>query len=564
MVKPKSSSTKSTEFIGRTKAIRKLQVNLADFRRLCILKGIYPRVPKKKPKGKDQTYYHEKDIRFLAREPLLRMFRDQKVFAKRVRKAMGRQENSIARDLKRREPICNLSHLVKERYPTFMESLADLDDCISSIALFAALPADTLRDIPEECVRESAELLDQWHLYVATTGALRKVFASIKGYYFQAQVLKTDITWLLPHAFCQNLPGQVDYRVMLTFLEFYRTMARFVNFKLYSMGELSYPPKMDDAMSKHGLRFAALSCETLRKPNCPEEQEEAEDDVVRSKGAAEDEEHVEKNPRPKEEERISSSFLSKKLNRKENDGKNDCSSVSVLFRGLVFYLSREVPRIPLLLILRSCGAAVGWQDECSPYLETDPAITHHIVDRPLEHLRKVVQLSDGQLLTREYIQPQWVLDSLNAAKLLPIAPYNPDKMLPPHLSPFDNAMSSSQLSTTIKNDQGEEDDKLPVINPETDFNPQELSEDEEKAADFDITKLEAERMEKEIERELKGDATENDTILEVNKKSSLKAQKKAQKQNAERERRKAMVPRKHKWLVEHIEATQKSSAKRKH
>jgi len=29
------------------------------------------------------------------------------------------------------------------------------------------------------------------------------------------------ITWLVPHALSQVLPGDVDYRVMLTFLEFY-------------------------------------------------------------------------------------------------------------------------------------------------------------------------------------------------------------------------------------------------------------------------------------------------------------------------------------------------------
>ena len=29
------------------------------------------------------------------------------------------------------------------------------------------------------------------------------------------------ITWLVPHALSQVLPADVDYRVMLTFLEFY-------------------------------------------------------------------------------------------------------------------------------------------------------------------------------------------------------------------------------------------------------------------------------------------------------------------------------------------------------
>ena len=50
--------------------------------RSCILKGIYPRNPKKP--NASQTYYHVKDISYTANEPIIDYICYMKLFLKKV------------------------------------------------------------------------------------------------------------------------------------------------------------------------------------------------------------------------------------------------------------------------------------------------------------------------------------------------------------------------------------------------------------------------------------------------------------------------------------------------
>jgi pescadillo protein len=56
-----------------------------------------------------------------------------------------------------------------------------------------------------------------------------------------------------------------------------------------------------------------------------------------------------------------------------------------LFKGLKFFISREVPRESVVFIIRACSGEASWDSTifagCT-YDETDESITHQIVDRP--------------------------------------------------------------------------------------------------------------------------------------------------------------------------------------
>ena len=89
-------------------------------RRICILKGIYPREPRKrkvlnKGSSANKTYFYVKDIQYLAHEPVLNKFREFKIFVRKLKRALGKDELGTAKSLEENKPFYTLDHIVKER-----------------------------------------------------------------------------------------------------------------------------------------------------------------------------------------------------------------------------------------------------------------------------------------------------------------------------------------------------------------------------------------------------------------------------------------------------------------
>jgi pescadillo protein len=251
----------AVEYVSRTRVVKQMQVSIRDFRRLCILKGVYPRDPphKRRLDGR-QTYYHHKDVAFLMREPILAKFRQTKTFLKKFARAVGRRELGGARALYEARPVYSLDRIVKERYPRFADALGDLDDALSAVHLFANFPAED--PVKPEHTALARRLAREWQYFVARTRSLRRAFLSIKGCYFQADVRGVLVTWLVPWQFSQALPGDVDYRVMLTFLELHSVVLEFALFKLYADIGLAYPPATRAELDDGGAHLGALEVST--------------------------------------------------------------------------------------------------------------------------------------------------------------------------------------------------------------------------------------------------------------------------------------------------------------
>jgi pescadillo protein len=511
--------------------VRKLQISLPDFRKLCIWKGIYPREPRNKKKASKSssastTFYYSKDIQYLLHEPLVQKFREQKALEKKISKALGRGDAHDAQRLERNasrpektgRAKYTLDHVIRERYPTFIDALRDLDDCLSMLFLFANLPSTAT--VPAKMIARCERLCLEFEHYLIVSHSLRKSFLSIKGIYYQATIQGQDILWLVPYRFNQRVTGDVDFRIMGTFVEFYQTLLGFVNFRLYTSVGLVYPPKFNISSDDQGAELGAFTLEGnsvdalhQSKPqinsgdqkSAPDPKLQAEIDrlmlQLNEPEKLPQEEHWKESPDNDEEPQTDA------IDKFEPAAPGgdilpqpaySTTDPSTLFANLTFYLSRETPRQPLEFILRAFGCKrIGWDavlgDGAFTHNELDLSITHQIVDRPSIQslpLDNIEVAQDNQMTQRLnpgsrvpgriYIQPQWVWDSVNDEELKRPDLYAPGAQLPPHLSPFVKKVRGQYDPSAPLAEQEREDEELEVES-DTEDEP-EVSHDEEAIA----------------------------------------------------------------------------------
>lgn len=481
-IKKKGTSGAAKNYITRTRAVKKLQISLPDFRRLCIFKGIYPREPRNKKKvtkgsTAPTTFYYTKDIQYLLHEPLLNKFREHKAVAKKIGRALGRGEVGDAKRLEKTHiPKIKLDHVIKERYPTFVDALRDLDDALSMLFLFANLPSSEY--VPAKTIALCQRLCLEFEHYVIASNSLRKSFLSIKGIYYQATIQGQDILWLVPYRFVQRTGGDIDFRIMGTFVEFYTTLVGFVNFRLYTSLGLVYPPKFDAKSDDQGGELGAFHIEGKRLA-IDDDTVMNEDDAPKGITSAEAQAEVDKivalarNTEQAEQEETSTELVVAEQGDQTDaidtfepaapdadvlpQPQTSSAEAAALFAPFTFYLSRETPRAPLEFLLKAFGCKkVGWDsilgDGAFTTDESNPAITHHIIDRPAlstpAETNQVSEVENGDASSakvqwprstmpgRTYVQPQWVWDCINQGKLLRPDLYAPGAELPPHLSPW--------------------------------------------------------------------------------------------------------------------------------
>jgi len=250
---------------------------------------------------------------------------------------------------------------------------------------------------------------------------------------------------------------------MLTFLELYQTLLGFVFFKLYTDAGLVYPPPLDSKKDDAAAGVGAFSLQEAANKLTRSFPTTMEVQVVGSAVSVKDVRQTIKvisstaqasgDPTALQEETTLNGIEEEFVAHPSKTDAGEIAPLSTfqslsgqqrseqanLFAPYTFWLSRETSRPIFEFIVRSFGGRIGWPASSgsgSPFDEIDASITHVIIDRPLVDRPDESESERERRRQRKYVQPQWVVDCINAEKILLEEPYAQGKPLPPHLSPF--------------------------------------------------------------------------------------------------------------------------------
>ncbi|XVF60239.1 hypothetical protein PTKIN_Ptkin08bG0028800 [Pterospermum kingtungense] len=386
---------------------------------------------------------------YILHDPLLEKFREIRAYQKKIKKAKAKKNDELARLLLSRAPSYKLDMVIRDRYPTFIDALRDLDDPLTMVHLFAMLPAIDRLKIEAKRIHNCRRLCHEWQGYISCTNKLRKVFVAVKGIYCQAEVDGQKITWLAPHARQQVLTDDVDFNVMLTFLEFYEALLGFDNFQLYHSINVKYPPILDPRLEALAADLYALS--RYFDANYRASVQEPQVDGSPISGQEQEESDLRlaqlQHQLPANEPGALMHLVRDSASEiEEDEATRGCKK---LFQNMKIFLSRVVPRESLLLLFLLLEVLfLGKEME----LHLLKLMIASLIRPPQGHV----------YLSREYVQPQWIYDSVNARIILPTEPYIVGSDPPPHLSPFvddeaegyvpDYAKTIKQLQAAAKSD----------------------------------------------------------------------------------------------------------------
>ena len=394
---------------------------------------------------------------------------------------------------------------------------------------------------------------------------------------------------------------------MLTFLELYQTLLGFVFFKLYTDAGLVYPPPLDTTKDEGAAGVGAFSLQEAKDArsvaNTNSKVVEIDGKRVSSKDVRQtiksiaasntddpdvqmpsvdgaqvnddDEEFVEDTSEEHADDDTPSApaYTTATLPTLKTLSTLPQSTSSKLFAPYTFWLSRETSRPIFEFIIRSFGGRIGWpatSGSGSPFDENDDSITHVIIDRPVVQRPNETEAERERRRRRKYVQPQWVVDSVNAGKILLEDLYAQGKTLPPHLSPFgERADAYDPTAGLIGGNEDEEmEDEEEIVQGEDEDEEVEESGDDKPVARPAKAALRAAVAAEDAAAlraaELEAEAAGVD--FGTFEKETKKAQKKARKADApkedeaEQDMNKMMMSNKQRKLYERMKYGEKKRA----